>query len=110
MLYTDIMHIEYEMFLESVEPYAAGKIEWESRHDLGMGLQGQLAILRSKNFNPNIIYVDPQSAFRTMTQDFPGVEVDVGGAADYVLKVDAKIRRIKETYRKVKHGLPWRLP
>jgi hypothetical protein len=45
-----------------------------------------------------------------MTQDFPGVEIDVGGAGDYVLKVDAKIRRIKETYRKVKSGLPWELP
>ena len=25
-------------------------------------------------------------------------------------KVDAKIRRVKETHRKVKHGLPWSLP
>jgi hypothetical protein len=45
-----------------------------------------------------------------MTQDFPGVEIDVGGAGDYVPKVDAKIRRIKETYRKVKSGLAWELP
>jgi hypothetical protein len=26
-----------------------------------------------------------------------------------VAKVDTKIQRIKETYRKVKHGLPWKL-
>jgi len=45
-----------------------------------------------------------------MTQDFPGVAIDVGGANDYVAKVDAKIRRIKETYRNVKLGLPWKLP
>jgi hypothetical protein len=45
-----------------------------------------------------------------MTQDFPGVEIDVGGAGDYVPKVDAKICRIKETYRKVKSGLAWELP
>jgi hypothetical protein len=45
-----------------------------------------------------------------MTQDFPGVEIDVGGAGDYVAKVGVKIRRIKETFRKVKHGLPWKLP
>jgi hypothetical protein len=113
-LYMDVMHVDHEMFLVSVvDPLNLTlqcKIERESRHDLGMGLQGQLAILRSRNFNPNIVYVDPQSAFRTMTQDFPGVEVDVGGAADYVAKVDAKIRRIKETYRKVKHGLPWKSP
>jgi hypothetical protein len=45
-----------------------------------------------------------------MTQDFPGVEIDVGGKGDFVVKVDAKIRRVKETYRKVKHGLLWSLP
>jgi hypothetical protein len=27
-----------------------------------------------------------------------------------VAKVNAKIRRVKETYRKMKHGLPWSLP
>jgi len=113
-LYADVMHIDYEMFLVSVvDPLNLTlqcKIEQESQRDLDMGLQGQLAILRSRNFNPNIVYVDPQSAFKMMTQDFPGVEIDVGGVADYVTKVDAKIRRIKETYRKVKHGLPWKLP
>lgn len=83
------------------------KIERESGQDLGLCIQGQLAIMRLKNFIPNIVYVDPQSAFRTMTQDFPGVEIDVGGAADFMAKVDAKIGRIKETYKKVKHGLPW---
>ena len=113
-LYADVMHIDYEMFLVSVvDPLNLTlqcKIEQESQRDLDMGLQGQLAILRSRNFNPNIVYVDPQSAFKMMTQDFQGVEIDVGGVADYVTKVDAKIRRIKETYRKVKHCLPWKLP
>ncbi len=36
--------------------------------------------------------------------------IDVGGAGDYASKVDAKIRRIKELYRSVKAGLPWKLP
>jgi hypothetical protein len=45
-----------------------------------------------------------------MTQDFPGVEVDIGGAGNYVAKADAKICRVKETYRKVKASLPWELP
>jgi hypothetical protein len=34
-----------------------------------------------------------------MTQDFPGVEVDIEEAGDYEAKVDAKIQRIKETYK-----------
>jgi hypothetical protein len=33
-----------------------------------------------------------------MTQDFPGVTVDVDGVGDYVAKVDAKMCRMKETY------------
>jgi hypothetical protein len=36
--------------------------------------------------------------------------VDIGGAGDYVAKVDARIRRVKEIYRTVKAGLPWMLP
>jgi len=42
--------------------------------------------------------------------DFPGVEVDLGRASDYVPKVDAKICRIKELYWMVRSGLAWRLP
>jgi hypothetical protein len=51
------------------------------------------------------VYSDPQSAFRSMTQDFPGVEIDIGGAGDY-----ARIKCIKEAYRTVKNGLAWSLP
>ena len=113
-LYTDVMHLDREMFLISeVDPInltLQSKIERESKQELGLGLQGQLAILRSRDFKLTIVYVDLQSAFRTMTQDFPGVEIDIGGKGDFVAKVDAKIRRVKETYRKLKHGLPWSLP
>ncbi len=59
---------------------------------------------------PDTVYTDPHSSFRTMTQDFPGVTIDIGGAGDYVSKVDAKIWCIKDTYRKVKLGLSWDLP
>jgi hypothetical protein len=36
--------------------------------------------------------------------------IDIGGAGDYVPKVDQKIRRIKELYRSVKSDLPWNFP
>ena len=75
-----------------------------------MALQGQLSLLKSCGFKPRIVYTDPHSTFRSMTQEFPGTENDVGGANDHVAKVDAKIRRIKEMARKVKAGLPWELP
>jgi hypothetical protein len=100
-LYADVMHIDTKKFLVSVaDPLnltLQSVIAGESRQELGMALQGQLAVLRSKGFIPMIVYVDPQSAFWAMTQDFPGVEIDVGGAGDYVAKVDSRIRRIKET-------------
>ncbi len=86
------------------------QLESEARTPLGMALQGQLALLGSRGFVPSIVYMDPHSTFRSMTQDFLGVEIDIGGAGDYVAKVDAKIRRIKETYRTVKCGLSWTLP
>jgi hypothetical protein len=48
--------------------------------------------------------------FRSMTQDFPEVAIHVAGAGDYLAKADAKKSRIKEMYRNVKLGLPWKLP
>lgn len=45
-----------------------------------------------------------------MTTKFENLLIDAGGAADFVLKVDAKIRRIKEVYCGIKAGLEWNLP
>jgi hypothetical protein len=56
-----------------------------------MGLQGHLMELWSRGFEPTIVYADLHSTFRSMQCDFPGVEIDVGGASDYVPKVDVKI-------------------
>jgi uncharacterized 2Fe-2S/4Fe-4S cluster protein (DUF4445 family) len=113
-IYADVMHVDGELFLVSVtDPLnltLQSKVENESRNVLGKGLQSHLVTLRSRDYVPRVVYVDPHSSFNGMAQDFPGVEIDVGGSGDYMAKVDVKIRRIKETYRKVKHGLPWKLP
>jgi hypothetical protein len=74
-------------------------IENETRTSLGLALHSQLGLLRSRGFISIIVYTDPHSSFKSMTQQFAGVEIDVGGASDYVSKADAKVRRIKETYR-----------
>jgi hypothetical protein len=113
-LSVDVMHIDGSMFMVTVtDPLnltLQTKITSENRLELGMALQGHMSVLRSRGYEPCTVYTDPHSSFQSMTQDFPGVEIDVGGAGDYVPKVDAKIRRIKETYRKVKSGLVWELP
>ncbi len=113
-LFSDVMHIDGTMFsITATDPLNLTlqcKVNSESRLDLGMALQGHMSLLRSCGFEPTVVYTDPHTSFCSMTQDFPGVEVNIGGAGDYVAKVDAKIRRVKETYRKVKAGLPWELP
>jgi hypothetical protein len=113
-LYVDVMHIDSCMFTITVtDPLnlmLQMKIQSENWLEIGMALQGHMALLRSRGYEPCTVYTDPHSSFQSMTQDFPGVEIDVGGAGDYVSKADAKIRRIKETYRKVKSGLVWELP
>jgi hypothetical protein len=81
-------------------------VESKFRHRL----QGHLNIIRSRGFVPTIVHTDPQTGFRALTGSFPGVMIDIGGAGDYVPKVDQKIRRIKELYRAVKSDLPWNLP
>jgi hypothetical protein len=70
-------------------------VEQESQNVLGPALQGQIDLLRSKGFSPTRVYVDSQSALKTLTMKFENVCVDMGGASDFVPKVDAKIRRIK---------------
>jgi hypothetical protein len=113
-LYTDVMHIDNQRFLVTVcDPLQLTLqvcVERESQNVLGPALQGQLDLLRSKGFMPVRVYVDPQSALKMLATKFEGVSIDVGGAGDFVPKVDAKIRRIKERYRSVKAGLKWQIP
>jgi hypothetical protein len=113
-LYSDVMHIDSVKFLvtvcELLQLTLQCKIERETQGILGPALQGKLELLHSRGFIPTMVYTDPQSAFRSLTTQYPGVVIDVGGAGDYISKVDAKIRRIKELYRSVKAGLPWKLP
>jgi hypothetical protein len=58
-LYTDVMHLDREMFLilvvDPINLTLQSKIERESKQELGLGLQGQLAILRSRDFKPTIV-------------------------------------------------------
>jgi len=114
VLSADVMHIDGKIFLittsEPLQLTLQCPIASETQNQLGLALQGHLDFLRSRNFVPTIVYTDPAKAFRGLVTSFPGVTIDVGGAGDHLAKVDAKIRRIKEVYRSVKHGLPWKLP
>ncbi len=114
VLCSDVMHVDGQQFLVTVcEPLQLTvqvAAERESQAILGPALQGQLELLRSKGFQPVRVHVDPQSALKSMATKFENVEIDIGGAGDYVLKVDDKIRRIKERYCSKKDGLPWKLP
>jgi hypothetical protein len=108
------MHVDGLKFLISVvEPLQLTiqvQLENETADQLGLALQGHLSLLRARGFYPTVVYVDPQSGFRAIKNLFPGVLIDNGGVSDYVPKVDAKIKRIKELYQAVKNGLPWKLP
>lgn len=106
-----MMHIDGQMFLVMVMDLLIltlqCKIQSESRLDVGMALQGHMVVLWSRGFELQVVYTDPHSSFKSMVQDFPGLEIDIDGAGNYVSKADAKICRVKETCRKVKSGLPW---
>ena len=57
-------------------------IEQESHVLLGMALQGQLELLYSKGFKPICVYVDPQSALKSLETKFPNVSIEAAGAKD----------------------------
>jgi hypothetical protein len=86
VLHTDVMHIDGQKFLISVaEPLQLtlqAYLENETADQLGLGLQGHLALLRSKGFVPTMVHTDPQTGFRALTGSFPGVTIDIGGAGD----------------------------
>jgi hypothetical protein len=70
----------------------------------------QINLLRSRGFDTNLVIVDPQKSLMALEGSFPGVEINGTGAGDHLAKVDAKIRRIKETARSILVGLPYTLP
>lgn len=53
--------------------------------------------------------MDPAPGFQTLVNHFPGLIVDMGGAQDNNVKVNIRIRHIKELCRSVKKSLPWKL-
>jgi hypothetical protein len=65
---------------------------------------------RERDYVPVMVYVDPASTLMSLRGQFPGVVIDPSGAGDHVLKMDIRIRRVKEMYHTVKAGLPWVLP
>jgi len=47
-----------------------------------MAPQGQLELLYSKGFKPICVYVDPQSALKSLETKFPNVSIEAAGAKD----------------------------
>jgi hypothetical protein len=114
VLYSAVMHIDSNKFLitvyEPIQLTIQNHRETKMQNELGLALQSQLKLLRSRGFIPTLVHTDPQSVFCALVAQFPEVVIDICGAGDYVSKVDAKIRRIKELYRSIKAGSKWKLP
>lgn len=110
---SDVMFVNEEAFLVSVasplEITLSSSITSQRKAKLGEALQAQINLLRSFGFDVNYVQVDPLRALANLKGSFPGVEVDAVGAGDHLPKVDAKIRRIKETCRSIIAGLPYEL-
>jgi hypothetical protein len=108
------MHIDSNKFLITVckplQLTLQNHIESKTQNKLGLALQSQLNLLLSRGFVPTIVHMDSQSIFHAVARQFSEVAIDIGGAGDYISKVDAKIWQIKELYRSVKAGLKWKLP
>jgi hypothetical protein len=74
-LCSDVMHKDGVKFLVTVcKPLQLTlqcNIERESQALLGPALQGQLELLHSRGFIPTMVYTDPQSAFCSLTTQYP---------------------------------------
>eukprot|EP00557_Chaetoceros_sp_GSL56_P005694 CAMPEP_0176500028 /NCGR_PEP_ID=MMETSP0200_2-20121128/13286_1 /TAXON_ID=947934 /ORGANISM="Chaetoceros sp., Strain GSL56" /LENGTH=1532 /DNA_ID=CAMNT_0017898575 /DNA_START=170 /DNA_END=4768 /DNA_ORIENTATION=+ len=114
VLTSDVMFVNEETFLVSIatplELLITSHVTSQSKPKLGESLQSHINLLRSYGFDVSLVRVDPQKALAGLKGNFPGVEIDAGGAGDHLPKIDAKIRRIKETCRSIIAGLPYSLP
>jgi hypothetical protein len=84
------MHIDKKILVTvSVPLYLTIQhpIECKIASVLGVALQGQLELLRSRGFVPIFVHTDPQSAFCTLSTRFENVVINVGSAQDYLLVV-----------------------
>jgi hypothetical protein len=113
-LVMDAMHVAGEKFLISIcAPLGlllVCHIQLQTAQELGKGVQKHLNMLRSRGFDGRKNTVDPHKSFESLQGSFPDVEIDLSGAGDFLDKIDAKIRRVKELMRSVISGLPYRLP
>ena len=113
-MYGDIMYVKKKGFLISLsEPLGILMTTFVKDtfvETLSFALHEQVNTLRSRSFDPKIVYLDDQPGFHALENAIPGVVVDIGGAGDHLSKADAKIRRLKEMIRCVHAGLPWKLP
>ena len=83
-LSSDVMHIDGNKFLITTsDPLQLTQqcyLASELANQLGLGLQGHIDNLRSRGFNPTIVYTDPGSRFQALTTAFPCTLIDVSGA------------------------------
>jgi hypothetical protein len=81
-LVMDLMHVAGEKFLFSIcAPLGlllVCHIESQTAQELGRGMQKHLNTLRSRGFE-------------SLQGSFPGVEMDLSGAGDFLDKIDTKI-------------------
>jgi hypothetical protein len=114
IMYTDIMNVRKQPYMlslvEPLELILVSKLDGTKSEQCGKALQDQMNVIRGRGFVPVTAYLDPQPGFTPLVGQFPGVEIDISGAGDHLDKVDAKIRRVKETIRSVHASLPWNLP
>jgi len=110
----DIMKIRSQPYLiavaEPLDLILTTTVQNERTSGLEEGLQTLLNTASSYGFVVSHVYCDPQPALVALKGRFAGVVIDVAGAGDHLPKVDAKIKRIKETIRCVTAGLPYELP
>jgi len=109
----DIMHVgSYKSLVSVSKPLGINlhdPLRSLTKNELGRSLQAHINTLRSRGFEPTIVYVDPQRGLDKLQGSFPGVEIDITGAGDHLNMIDTKIRRVKEIMRSVIAGLPYQL-
>jgi hypothetical protein len=113
-IHMDIFYVAKKPFLCTVvQPLGLSVVSQLAKLDeanCGAALQAHLSLLQTGQVHVGRIFTDPQSAFKSMKDKFPGIMINIGGAGDHVDRADIRIRRLKDTTRCVACSVRWQVP
>lgn len=113
-MFCDVMAVMGQKFMFSIvmpmNLVITSKAHSEKAKELGACVQDAISILQAHRFSVTHVTVDPHASMKCLVGKFPGCKVEVAGPEDHLPPCDTRMRRAKDTLRKIYGSVPWEVP